>query len=180
MAALATERPRARVAGADVSVDHFIGGRRVASAGTFEDHSPLDWSLLAEVSRGDAEHGPASEPAEAIERAEVIHGVAQLGTERFRRARLDVGEHRNLAGVGHQEVGSGGREPQQPRCDVGDLRPGERGARLWIVTHPGERHPRQLGVGRRGERSTEHLGGQHPGIIASADPSQRSSEFTRA
>src|SRR6185436_1916494 len=25
------------------------------SAGTFEDHSPLDWSLLAEVSRGDAE-----------------------------------------------------------------------------------------------------------------------------
>src|SRR3954462_13017683 len=55
MAALATERPRARVAGADVSVDHFIGGRRVASAATFEDHSPLDWSLLAEVSRGDAE-----------------------------------------------------------------------------------------------------------------------------
>ena len=44
-----------RVAGADVSVDHFIDGRRVASAGTFEDRSPLDWSLLAEVSRGDAE-----------------------------------------------------------------------------------------------------------------------------
>jgi acyl-CoA reductase-like NAD-dependent aldehyde dehydrogenase len=55
MAALAAERPRARVVGADVSVDHFIGGRRVASAETFEDHSPLDWSLLAEVSRGDAE-----------------------------------------------------------------------------------------------------------------------------
>src|SRR3954452_11443595 len=55
MAALATEPARARVARADVSVDHFIGGRRVASAATFEDHSPLDWSLLAEVSRGDAE-----------------------------------------------------------------------------------------------------------------------------
>ena len=55
MAALATERPRARVAGSEVSVDHFIGGRRVASAETFEDHSPLDWSLLAEISRGDAE-----------------------------------------------------------------------------------------------------------------------------
>ncbi|HET6171170.1 MAG TPA: aldehyde dehydrogenase [Gaiellales bacterium] len=54
MATLATERPRARVAGAEVSVDHFIGGRRVASAETFEDRSPLDWSLLAEVSRGDA------------------------------------------------------------------------------------------------------------------------------
>ena len=55
MMALATEHPRASVAGADVSVDHFIGGRRVAGSQTFEDHSPLDWSLLAEVSRGDAE-----------------------------------------------------------------------------------------------------------------------------
>ena len=55
MAALATEHPRARVAGAEVSVDHFIGGRRVASGETFEDRSPLDWSLLADVSRGDAE-----------------------------------------------------------------------------------------------------------------------------
>jgi acyl-CoA reductase-like NAD-dependent aldehyde dehydrogenase len=55
MALLAQEHARVRVAEADVSVDHFIGGRRVASAETFEDHSPLDWSLLAEVSRGDAE-----------------------------------------------------------------------------------------------------------------------------
>jgi acyl-CoA reductase-like NAD-dependent aldehyde dehydrogenase len=39
----------------DVSVDHWINGRRVASAHTFEDRSPLDWSLkLADVSRGDA------------------------------------------------------------------------------------------------------------------------------
>ena len=55
MALLAHEHPRVRVADADVSVDHFIGGRRIASAETFEDRSPLDWSLLAEVSRGDAE-----------------------------------------------------------------------------------------------------------------------------
>ena len=38
-----------------VSVDHYIGGRRVASAHTFEDRSPLDWNLkLADLSRGDA------------------------------------------------------------------------------------------------------------------------------
>ncbi|MDX6562115.1 MAG: 5-carboxymethyl-2-hydroxymuconic-semialdehyde dehydrogenase [Gaiellales bacterium] len=55
MAVLAAEHPRVRVAGAEVSVDHYIGGRRVPSAQTFEDRSPLDWSLLAEVSRGDAE-----------------------------------------------------------------------------------------------------------------------------
>lgn len=48
------ERPRVEVAGTMVSVDHYIGGRRVTSARTFEDRSPLDWSmLLAEISRGD-------------------------------------------------------------------------------------------------------------------------------
>src|SRR5919201_736105 len=40
------------VAGIDVSPDHYIGGRRVASAERFEDRSPVDGSLLAEVARG--------------------------------------------------------------------------------------------------------------------------------
>ena len=43
----------ALVAGVEVSTDHFIGGRRVSSSSTFEDRSPLDWSLLANVARGD-------------------------------------------------------------------------------------------------------------------------------
>ena len=48
--------PRIDVGGTPVSVDHYIGGRRVASTETFPDHSPLDWRLeLADVSRGDAE-----------------------------------------------------------------------------------------------------------------------------
>jgi acyl-CoA reductase-like NAD-dependent aldehyde dehydrogenase len=39
----------------DVQVDHWINGQRLASTHTFEDRSPLDWSLkLADVSRGDA------------------------------------------------------------------------------------------------------------------------------
>ena len=47
---------RTLVGGVPVSTDHYIGGRRVASAATFEDRSPLDWSMhLADVSRGDAE-----------------------------------------------------------------------------------------------------------------------------
>ena len=54
MAAVLAERPRVWVAGVEVSVDHYVGGRRVGSAETFEDRSPLDWSLLAEVSRGGA------------------------------------------------------------------------------------------------------------------------------
>jgi betaine-aldehyde dehydrogenase/5-carboxymethyl-2-hydroxymuconic-semialdehyde dehydrogenase len=39
----------------EVSTEHYIGGRRVGSAATFEDRSPLDWSVkLADVARGDA------------------------------------------------------------------------------------------------------------------------------
>jgi aminomuconate-semialdehyde/2-hydroxymuconate-6-semialdehyde dehydrogenase len=43
-----------RVAGVEVDTRHWIGGRRVASPGTFTDLSPLDEKPLAEVSRGGA------------------------------------------------------------------------------------------------------------------------------
>ena len=43
------------VAGVEVSPDHFIGGERVASPARFEDISPIDQSVLAEVARGGAE-----------------------------------------------------------------------------------------------------------------------------
>jgi acyl-CoA reductase-like NAD-dependent aldehyde dehydrogenase len=36
------------------TIEHFIDGRRVGSPTTFEDRSPIDWSLIAEVARGDA------------------------------------------------------------------------------------------------------------------------------
>ena len=42
------------VAGVDVSPEHYIGGMRVPSAERFEDRSPIDGSLLAEVARGGA------------------------------------------------------------------------------------------------------------------------------
>ncbi|MGI9117336.1 MAG: aldehyde dehydrogenase family protein [Gaiellales bacterium] len=45
---------RVDVHGHTVSPKHFIDGARVASATTFEDRSPIDGSLLAEVHRGDA------------------------------------------------------------------------------------------------------------------------------
>jgi len=45
---------RVDVGGVSVSTDHYIGGQRVASPFTFDDRSPLDWSVkLADVSRGD-------------------------------------------------------------------------------------------------------------------------------
>lgn len=43
---------RARVGGADVSTEHFIGGERVGSGAVFTDLSPIDGSVLAEVARG--------------------------------------------------------------------------------------------------------------------------------
>ena len=50
-----TESTRVDVGGVEVSVDHLIGGERVASEHTFECRSPLDWDRkLADVVRGDA------------------------------------------------------------------------------------------------------------------------------
>jgi acyl-CoA reductase-like NAD-dependent aldehyde dehydrogenase len=47
--------PRAEVSDVAVSPDHYIGGKRVASASTFPVRSPLDWDWkLADVARGDA------------------------------------------------------------------------------------------------------------------------------
>ena len=49
------ELARVDVGGVGVSVDHLIGGERLASPRTFECRSPLDWDhKLADVSRGDA------------------------------------------------------------------------------------------------------------------------------
>jgi 5-carboxymethyl-2-hydroxymuconic-semialdehyde dehydrogenase len=42
----------ATVAGVEVDTRHFIGGKRVASDSTFADHSPIDGTFLADISRG--------------------------------------------------------------------------------------------------------------------------------
>jgi aminomuconate-semialdehyde/2-hydroxymuconate-6-semialdehyde dehydrogenase len=78
---------RATVAGVEVDTRHWIGGRRVASRTTFEDVSPLDGEVIAEVARGGAEEaGAAVEAAHTAfttwsrtspqERAAVLHRIA--------------------------------------------------------------------------------------------------------
>jgi aminomuconate-semialdehyde/2-hydroxymuconate-6-semialdehyde dehydrogenase len=82
------------VAGVEVSGDHWIGGRRVASAERFDDVSPIDEQVIASIARG----GPA-EAAEAVaaakaafpawaatppaERARLLHRIADLVEERI-------------------------------------------------------------------------------------------------
>lgn len=64
------------VDGVTVSTDHYIGGRRVSSDETFEDRSPLDWSVtLADVARGDARTADAAVTAAA----EAFPAWADLG-----------------------------------------------------------------------------------------------------
>jgi acyl-CoA reductase-like NAD-dependent aldehyde dehydrogenase len=77
------------VAGIDVSPDHFIGGQRLASPDRFEDRSPIDSALLAEVARG-GEHEadlavraaqaafPAWAALGAAGRAPYLHRLAEL------------------------------------------------------------------------------------------------------
>jgi aminomuconate-semialdehyde/2-hydroxymuconate-6-semialdehyde dehydrogenase len=78
--------------GTDVDTRHWIGGRRVSSAGTFTDLSPIDEQPIAEVARGgaaevdaavqaagDAFPGWAATPA--ADRAAVLRAIAD-GIER--------------------------------------------------------------------------------------------------
>ncbi|MFC9283087.1 aldehyde dehydrogenase [Streptomyces collinus] len=75
------------VAGVPVDARHWIGGERVASAGTFTDVSPIDGAVIGEIARGTAtEAGAAVAAAKAAfpgwaatpraERARVLHAIA--------------------------------------------------------------------------------------------------------
>ena len=80
---------RARVGGADVSTEHFIGGERVGSGAVFTDLSPIDGSVLAEVARGGEREADLAVAAAAAafpswaalgpaERAAHLHRLADL------------------------------------------------------------------------------------------------------
>lgn len=84
----------AAVAGVEVALDHWIGGRRVGSPETFEDLSPIDGSHLASPARGGAEEALAAVSAaeEAFrdwgrtsrqERAAILHRIAEGVEERL-------------------------------------------------------------------------------------------------
>ena len=84
MSAPATSGSVAEVAGVPVNTDHFINGERLSSADRFEDISPIDGRVLAEV----ASAGP-DEAAAAVEAAEsAFEGWATLGPD-GRRPFLD-------------------------------------------------------------------------------------------
>jgi 5-carboxymethyl-2-hydroxymuconic-semialdehyde dehydrogenase len=83
----------AAIEGVEVSTDHWIGGERLASARAFEDVSPIDETVIAEVARGSAEDADRAVAAARggaehwgrtppKERAEVLHRIADLVEER--------------------------------------------------------------------------------------------------
>jgi betaine-aldehyde dehydrogenase/5-carboxymethyl-2-hydroxymuconic-semialdehyde dehydrogenase len=60
MSAQATAESVATIAGVEVSTDHFIDGKRVASAERFDDISPITGEVIARVSAGGAEEAAAA------------------------------------------------------------------------------------------------------------------------
>jgi 5-carboxymethyl-2-hydroxymuconic-semialdehyde dehydrogenase len=77
------------IAGVEVATDHWIGGRRIASAGgaTFDDISPIDETVIARVAKGGASETHAAVDAArqgfavwgamtAPERATILHAIA--------------------------------------------------------------------------------------------------------
>lgn len=90
----------AEVAGVEVSTDHWIGGRRVGSAARFEDRSPIDGSLLAEVARGgETEAHAALEAADAAFPAWAALGPAGRSHHLIRLAELIERDIESLAAV---------------------------------------------------------------------------------
>lgn len=83
-------RERVMIEGISISPDHFIGGKRVSSPGTFETRCPFDWNRkLADIARGDAETAalaveaataafPAWAAMSAHERGAIMHRLADL------------------------------------------------------------------------------------------------------
>ena len=61
-------RPRFDVEGTSISPDHYIGGKRISSAETFETRCPFEWDrVLGHMSRGTAE--TANQAVEAAQNA---------------------------------------------------------------------------------------------------------------
>jgi acyl-CoA reductase-like NAD-dependent aldehyde dehydrogenase len=88
------------VAGVEVSPDHYIGGKRVAGGDRFEDRSPIDEQVLAEVARGGArEVGLAVEAAAAAFPGWAGLGVAARGERLRRLADLIEGNVERIASV---------------------------------------------------------------------------------
>jgi acyl-CoA reductase-like NAD-dependent aldehyde dehydrogenase len=88
------------VAGVAVSPDHFIGGKRVASDERFEDRSPIDEQVLAEVARGgEREVGLAVEAAQAAFTAWAGLGVSGRAQHLRRLAELIDANVERIAAV---------------------------------------------------------------------------------
>jgi len=98
---------RVIVAGVEVSPDHYIGGRRVSSAATFADVSPIDESHLADVARGRADEVSAAvEAARAAFPAWAELGPEGRGEHLFRLADLIEERVETLAAVETADNGS--------------------------------------------------------------------------
>ena len=78
---------RAHVEGVTVDTRHWIGGQRIAAPTTFDDVSPIDETVIAQVSRGTAGDAaaavaaasaafPAWAATPAKQRAEILHRIA--------------------------------------------------------------------------------------------------------
>ena len=143
------------VAGVEVATGHWIGGQRVGSAATFEDVSPIDGTVIAQIARGGADEAaqavaaakaafPAWAATPPAERARILHAIAD-GVEK----RID-----DLAIVETTDNGALIRSHRRGRDAAGGpqlplLRrlPGRRPAPPGL-RDPRPPQPRQLGPGR--------------------------------
>ena len=110
----------------EVSTEHWIGGRRVASADTFTDVSPIDETTIAEVARGGRDEADAAVAA-ARDAFAAWGGAVPEGSRRrpargrprgSRSARAGAGRRRDarqrVAAAFDARLGHAARRPQLP------------------------------------------------------------------
>ena len=120
-----------------------------------------------EVARGDAHHGPAPEHAQAVGEPQPSDVGGKLGVELVGASHPDVLEQRGLLGMRDQEVRGGDGEPHQAGGDGQHVLPCQHMAGPWVLPHPRDGQPCELGIGGFGQRSAHDLRGQHgcPSLI---------------
>jgi aminomuconate-semialdehyde/2-hydroxymuconate-6-semialdehyde dehydrogenase len=94
------------IEGVEVATEHWIGGERVSSANAFDDVSPIDETVIAEVARGGAEEADAAVAA-ARDAAETWGGMSPKERASVLHA-IGEGIKRRVPGLAAVETGDNG------------------------------------------------------------------------
>src|SRR5581483_5691690 len=118
----------------------------------------------------DPHHRAPAEATQAVHRSQALGVAPELTGERGGVPGAELGQARELLWVGDEEVGRRRREAEQARRRREHVLAHQQLAAPSALADPGDRHPRELGVGRLREHAAERLGRDHASIMPPRRP----------